>query len=126
MLGKKDTMRYNAVPSVIYTSPEAASVGETEQSAAANGLAVDAVTVPIAFSGRFLAENTDRTGFCKVIADKSNRRIIGVHILGPYASEIIASACIMIEMEMTVDDAREVIFPHPCVSEIIREAVFKL
>jgi dihydrolipoamide dehydrogenase len=126
MLGRSDVMRYDAVPSVIYTSPEVASVGETEESARVKGIDFAAVSVPMVYSGRFLAENAVTDGVCKVVVDKRFRNIIGVHLFGSYASEIIVSACAMIEMQMRVDDVKELIFPHPTVSEIIREAVFRL
>ena len=126
MLGKKDIMRYDAVPSVIYTSPEVACVGETDESARAKGIDFASVTVPMVYSGRYIAENDVTDGICKVVIDKKHRNIIGVHMIGSYASEIILSACTMIEMQMRVDDVQEVIFPHPTVSEMIREAVFRL
>jgi len=126
MLGKPDTMCYNAVPSVIYTSPEVASVGETEKSAKAKGIDCASVTVPMIYSGRYIAENTATDGICKVVIDKKHRNIIGVHLYGSYASEIITSACMMIEMQMRIEDVQKFIFPHPTVSEMIREAVFRL
>jgi len=126
ILGKRDAMRYDAVPSVIYTSPEVASVGETEESAKAKGIDYGAVSVPMVYSGRYVAENAVTDGICKVVIDKKYRNIIGVHLYGSYASEIIVSACMMIEMQMRVEDVQKFIFPHPTVSEIIREAVFKI
>ena len=126
MLGKRDTMCYDAVPSVIYTSPEVASVGETEETAKAKGIDYGAVSVPMVYSGRYVAENSVTDGVCKVVIDKKHRNIIGVHLYGSYASEIIVSACTMIEMQMRVEDVQKFIFPHPTVSEMIREAVFKL
>jgi len=126
ILGKPDVMRYDAVPSVIYTSPEVASVGETEEGAKSQGIDCAAVTVPMVYSGRYLAENAMTDGICKVVLDKKHRNIIGVHLYGSYASEIIISACMMIEMQMRIEDVQKVIFPHPTVSEMIREAVFRL
>ena len=126
ILGKHDVMKYDAVPSVIYTSPEVACVGDTEESAKARGVDCAAVTVPMVYSGRYIAENTVTDGICKVVIDKRNRNIIGVHLYGSYASEIIVSACMMIEMQMRVEDVQKFVFPHPTVSEIMREAVFKI
>ena len=126
MLGKPDVMRYDAVPSVIYTSPEAASVGETVESAKTRGIDCASVTVPMTYSGRYLAENAVTDGICKVVIDKKHRNIIGVHIYGSYASEIIVSACMMIEMQMRVEDVQKFVFPHPTISEIIRETVFRI
>ena len=125
MLGKRDAMSYDAIPSVIYTSPEVASVGDTEASAKSRGIDCAAVTVPMVYSGRYIAENTAVDGTCKVVIDKKQRNIIGMHLYGSYASEIIVSACMMIEMQMRVEDVQKFAFPHPTVSEIIREAVFK-
>ncbi|MDD4495356.1 MAG: dihydrolipoyl dehydrogenase [Eubacteriales bacterium] len=124
MLGKKDIMRYDAIPSVIYTSPEAAGVGETEESAAAKGIECMVSNISMRYSGRYVAENEGGDGICKVIADRKSRRIIGVHMIGSYSSEIIYGAGMMIEMEMRIEDVKELVFPHPTVSEIIREAVF--
>ena len=126
MLGKRDIMRYDAVPSVIYTSPEVACAGETEESAGAKGIGCSSVSLPMMYSGRFVAENSATEGICKVVIDKKLRNIIGVHIIGSYASEIILGACTMIEMQMRVDDVKEIVFPHPTVGEMIREAVFRL
>jgi dihydrolipoamide dehydrogenase len=126
ILGKRDNIRYDAVPSVIYTSPEVACVGETEGTAKDKGIEYAAVSVPMVYSGRYLAENTVTDGICKVVLDKKRRNIIGVHMIGSYVSEIILSACTMIEMQMRIDVVKEVIFPHPTVGEIIREAAFIL
>jgi dihydrolipoamide dehydrogenase len=126
ILGKRDIMRYNAVPSVIYTSPEVAGVGETEATAAEKGIEYEAANLPMMYSGRYVAENSVTDGICKVLVNKKDRTVIGVHMVGSYVSEMILSACIMIEMQMRVEDVQEVIFPHPTVCEIMREAMFKL
>jgi len=126
MLGNSDAMRYDAIPSVIYTSPEVGSVGETERGAREKGLDIEAVKLPMNFSGRYLAENQRGDGICKLIADRRSRRILGCHIIGSYASEIIVSAAMLIDARVTVDRARTMIFPHPTVGEIIREALFAL
>jgi dihydrolipoamide dehydrogenase len=125
ILGKKDIMRYSAIPSVIYTSPEVAGVGETEESAAEKGIVFETAKLPMMYSGRYAAENEGGDGICKVLVDKSNRRLIGVHMIGNYSSEIIYGAALMIETEMRVNDIRELVFPHPTVSEIIRETIFE-
>lgn len=126
MLGRKDVVRYNSIPSVIYTNPEVASVGETEESAKLKGIDFDKSTISMRYSGRYVAENEQRDGICKVLIDKKYGRLIGVHMIGNYSSEIIYGAALMIEMEMRVKDIKEVVFPHPTVSEIIREAIFRL
>lgn len=125
ILGKKDRMRYQAIPSVIYTNPEVGSVGETEESAREKGIEIEVVALSMRYSGRYLAENEGGDGICKVLIDKKYHKIIGVHMISNYASEIIYGAGLMIESEMRVDDIKELVFPHPTVSEIIREALFE-
>ncbi len=124
MLGKRDTMRYHAIPSVIYTAPEVASVGFTEEAAKAGGIDYECQKLSMRYAGRFVAEN-EGDGLCKVLIDRVHRNIIGVHIIGSYASEIIWGAAAMIEAELRVQDAREIVFPHPTVSEIIREVIWE-
>ena len=126
MLGKRDIMRYNAISSVIYTHPEVASVGETEETAKEKGLDVVVGKVSMNFSGRYMAENEGGDGICKVVVDKKTNALVGCQLIGSYASEIIVSAATMIENEMRVSDIKEIVFPHPTVSEIIREAIFSL
>lgn len=126
MLGKKDIMRYNAIPSVIYTNPEVASVGETEETAKQKGMEYKVANISMRYSGRYVAENEGGNGICKVLVDKKCRKIIGVHMIGSYASEIIYGASMMIESEMRVEDIKELVFPHPTVSEVIREGIFQL
>lgn len=126
MLGKKDIMRYCAIPSVIYTNPEVAFVGETEETAKEKGIEYEIANISMKYSGRYVAENEDGNGICKVLVDKKYRKLIGVHMIGNYASEIIYGAALMIETEMRVDDIKELVFPHPTVSEIIREGIFQL
>jgi len=126
ILGKKDRMRYNAIPSVIYTNPEVGCVGETEESAKAKGYDVEAVKLTLNYSGRYVAENDKGDGIVKVIVDKKYHRVLGVHMIGSYASEIIYGAAMMVETEMTVSDLKEIIFPHPTVCEVIREALFEV
>ncbi len=126
IFGRKDIMRYHAVPSVIYTNPEVAAVGETQETAKAKGIEYDSVVLPLGFSGRYVAENEGGNGICKLLVEKKHRTLIGVHLIANYASEIIYGAGAMIEMELRADDIKEIIFPHPTVSEIIREGVFSL
>ncbi len=126
MVGKRDFMRYNAIPAVIYTNPEVAGVGETEESAKAKGIAYKKSTVSMMYSGRYMAENTDYDGICKVIVEEKTGKIIGVHMIGSYVSEIIFSAAMMVECELRVSDVKELVFPHPTVCEIVREAIFKM
>lgn len=125
ILGKKDRMRYTAVPSVIYTNPEVAFVGLTEEAAKAQGMDVACVNTTMKYSGRYVAENEGGDGICKLVIDKKNNRLVGVHMIGNYSSEIIVSAVAMLETEMRIEDIKELIFPHPTVCEIIREGIFQ-
>ena len=125
ILGKKDYMRYHANPSVIYTMPEVASVGRTEEECKEKGIEYEVKKLSMMYSGRFVAENEGADGICKVIIDKKKRTVLGVHLLGAYSGEIIWGAAEMIEMQLRVTDARQIIFPHPTVSEIIRETLWE-
>ena len=125
ILGKKDAMRYNANPSVIYTQPEIASVGKTEEECKEKGIDYEVSQLSMRYSGRFVAENEGADGLCKIIVDKKRRNILGVHMIGAYTGEIIWGAAEMIEMQLRVTDARQIIFPHPTVSEIIRETLWE-
>jgi len=124
ILGKKDKVNYNSIPSVIYTNPEVASVGETEESAKEKKLDVNIQTVTLKYSGRYIAENEHGYGILKVITDKKHKNIVGLHMIGSYASEIIYGAAMMVETEMRVEDIQKLVFPHPTVCEVIREAMF--
>ncbi|MBM7582033.1 dihydrolipoamide dehydrogenase [Caldicoprobacter guelmensis] len=125
MLGKKDIVRYHAIPSVIYTNPEVAFVGETEETAREKGIDFEVAKVSMRYSGRYVAENEGGDGICKVLIDRKYRNIIGVHMIGNYSSEIIYGAGLMIEAEMRIKDIKELVFPHPTVSEVIRECIFQ-
>jgi dihydrolipoamide dehydrogenase len=126
ILGKKDRMRYHAIPSVIYTNPEVGSVGETEESAKEKGLDVEIVKLPLSYSGRYVAENSGGDGVLKILVDRKYQTIQGVQMIGSYASEIIYGAAMMIETEMRVEDIRQIVFPHPTVGEVIREAMWEI
>ena len=126
ILGRQDHMRYEAIPGVVYTNPEVAGVGLTEDQAKASGKEYTVLKLPMAYSGRFVAENEGGEGLCKIIVGKKHHEVLGVHMLGNPCSEIIHSACIAIEMEMTAEQLQEVVFPHPTVSEIIKETVFTI
>ena len=126
LTGGADTMRYDAVPGVVYTNPEVAAVGLTLEAARAKGIAARELKLPMAYAGRFIAENEGGNGLCKVVVGERHGEILGVHMLGNPASEMIWGACMAIEGEMTVKELQEVIFPHPTVSEIIKETIFTL
>lgn len=126
LLGRKDRMRYNAIPGVVYTNPEVSGVGETEETAKAKGIDFKVIQLPMAYAGRFVAENEGGSGVCKVLVGAKYKEVIGVHMLGNPSSEMIHGACIAIEQEMTVEQLEEVVFPHPTVSEIFKEAIFSI
>ncbi|MCL1993230.1 MAG: dihydrolipoyl dehydrogenase [Spirochaetes bacterium] len=120
-------MRYDAVPWALYGLTEAAGAGLTEQQAAAAGIEIAKASLPMKVSGRFAAENGFAgLGAVKVVAGAKDGRILGVHAVGAYASEFIWGAAALIEQEMRVKDVKELIFPHPTVSELIREAVWAI
>ncbi len=126
ILGKEDRMRYDAIPGVVYTNPEVAGVGLTEEQAKASGKEFEVIKLPMAYAGRFVAENEHGEGICKLIVGKKYHEVLGAHMLGNPCSEIIHSMCIAIEQEMTVEQLKEVVFPHPTVSEIIKETSFTI
>ena len=126
IIGKKDRVRYNVIPSVIYTNPEVGSVGETEESAKQKGLDVKCVSIPMTFSGRYIAENTDLNGICKLVINKKTNTLIGAHIIGSYAGEFIVSVSAMIDLEVDIENIKKLVFPHPTVCEIVREAIFQI
>ena len=128
---------YNAIPSVVYTNPEIAAVGLTEQQVrdfytemeGAAGIekagGVEAFyevrKLPMTFSGRFMAENEGETGLCKMIVEKRNKTVVGVHCIGNPSSEFIAAASFAVRNGYTVAEMEQVVFPHPTVSEILHE-----
>lgn len=122
ILGKKDAMSYRAIPGVVYTNPEIAGVGETEESLQKKGIAYRTVQLPMAYSGRFVAENEGVNGVCKVLLGE-DEAILGAHVLGNPASEIITLAGMAIELKLTADAWKKIVFPHPTVGEIFREAL---
>ena len=125
MLGKRDFMRYSAVPTVLYTNPEMSAIGESEVSAKEKGIDFQIVKIPMEYAGRYVAENEEGGGICKLIIRNDTHTIVGAHFLCNYSSEFLVALAAFIELELPLDDIMEIIFPHPTVSEIIREAVFQ-
>lgn len=121
--GTSDAMSYKAIPNVVYTNPEIASVGKTEEELNSEGVAYTIKKIALAFSGRFVAENEMTNGVCKVIL-AADETVIGAVILGNPASELIAIAGIAIEKGMKAEEFRSFIFPHPTVGEIFKEALY--
>lgn len=121
ILGVEDEMSYKAVPGVVYTHPEVASVGESEQSLRAKGIEYEVHKLPMSYSGRFVVENERGNGLCKLICAPEGK-LLGAHLLGDPSSEIISACVIAIEKGMCLKDLRRIIFPHPSVSEILKES----
>ena len=120
--GEKDRMEYNAIPAVIYTNPEVSSVGETEETAKAKGLKFKVVKLPLQFAGRYIAENEGGNGFLKMIFDP-DKVLIGASVIGNPSSEMIFGMAIAITRKLNCNDMAKVVFPHPTVGEIFREAL---
>ena len=126
ILGRRDRMRYNAIPGVVYTSPEVATVGLTEAQAGEQGIPVKAAKMPMAASGRFLAEHDGGRGVVKVVVHADTRALLGVHVIGGACSEMIYGAAAMIETELRVGEIEDLVFPHPTVCELIRETALMI
>ena len=126
MQGVKDEMNYDAIPSVIYTTPEVACVGETEQSAKKKGMNVKTVKIPMVYAGRYVAETLNGDGFCKLVYDVDRKCLAGVQMIGNYASEMIYGAAMMLETQMPIEQLKKIVFPHPTVCEVIREGLFMI
>ena len=122
ILGKARKMSYKAIPGVVYTNPEISGVGKTEEELQAEGIPYTVKKVPMAFSGRFVAENEMGNGICKLILSEDGT-LIGAHMLGNPSSELIVIAGIAIEKGMKAEEIRSFVFPHPTVGEIIKEGL---
>jgi dihydrolipoamide dehydrogenase len=111
---------------VVYTRPELAGCGMTAAEAREAGFTPVSATVPMRMSGRYLAEHPDERGECTLIADAKSGRILGAQIIGTGSSELVFGVATMIEAELRVSDIREIIFPHPTISEVLREAAWEM
>ena len=126
ILGKKDRFRTNAIPWAVYSMPEIAGCGMTEEQAKEAGHKVETAELPLIMSGRFLAENGKKgPGSVKVVIDSDTRALLGVHAFGAYSSEFIWGVAALIESELRVEDIQEIVFPHPTVGEVIRSTLFQ-
>ncbi|HEY8709308.1 MAG TPA: dihydrolipoyl dehydrogenase [Burkholderiaceae bacterium] len=119
--GQHPHVDFNTVPWVIYTSPEIAWIGQTEQQLKAAGRPYKAGTFPFMANGRARALG-DTTGFVKMLADAKTDEILGVHIVGPYASELIAEAVVAMEFNASSEDIARICHAHPSLSEATKEA----
>ena len=122
ILGKPHAMSYKAIPGVVYTNPEIAGVGRTEDELQAAGVEYQVKKIPMAFSGRFVAEHEMGNGVCKLLLDGEGT-LIGAHLLGNPASELIVIAGMAIEQGMKAEQLTRFVFPHPTVGEILKEAL---
>lgn len=123
IMGRDSTMNYNIVPSCIYTFPELASVGLTEEEAKEKGYDITVSKFPLAANGKALAEG-ETLGFAKIISDNKYGEILGVHIMASNATDMISEAIVAMQIEGTVYDVAKAIHPHPTLSEIVMEAAF--
>ena len=123
ILGNEERMDYRAIPAVVYTNPEVAGVGKTEEELKASGEYYNLVKIPMTYSGRFVAENEIGNGLCKLLTNV-NGQIIGCHLVGNPASEIIVIAGIAVEHGYTVDEFKKTVFPHPTIGEVIHESLY--
>ena len=127
ILGHKSKIRYNAVPMVIYTNPEMASCGLSEEQSKEKGYDPITAKLPIIVSGRVVSEHGIQSkGQCKIVADRKSGKVLGIHIVSPMASEVILTAAVILEAELSVKDLSEIIFPHPTVGEIIHNVSLAL
>ena len=122
ILGIEDCMEYNAIPGVVYTNPEVSSVGLSEEQATKDDVEYRLYKLPMTYSGRFVAENEGQTGLCKILVAPDDK-VLGVHMLGNPCSEFICAACMAISNGLTVEQLRRTVFPHPTVSEILKEGL---
>ena len=122
ILGIDDRMEDNAIPGVVYTNPEVACVGLTEEQAVAAGVEFRLHKLPMTYAGRFVAENEGQTGLFKALVSPDGK-ILGVHLLGNSSGEFICAACMAITNGLTVEQLQRTVFPHPTVSEMLKEGI---
>ncbi len=123
ILGREDAMSYDAICGVVYTNPEAAFVGVSEEQAKASGIPYQVKKASINMSGRHVAENGLSSGLCKLIINTEKNTLIGAALMSSYASEYIYSLALMIDLQVPVDRILRTVFPHPTVCEVVREAL---
>ena len=123
--GQKPHLDYNSMPWVIYTTPEIAWVGKTEQQLRAEGKDYKTGLFPFAANGRALGLG-DAEGFVKMLADAKTDEILGVHIIGASASDLIAEAALAMEFRASSEDIARTCHPHPSLSEVVREAALAI
>ena len=119
--GQAGHVNYDVIPNVVYTHPEIASVGKTEEELKAAGVAYRAGKFPFSANGRARVM-LEKDGFVKVLADEKTDRVLGVHIVGPFAGELIAEAAVLMEFAGAAEDLARVCHAHPTLSEAVKEA----
>ena len=119
--GQKPHIDYDAIPSIIYTSPEIAWVGKTEQQCKAEGIAVRTGQFPFSINGRALGTGQS-TGFVKIVADAATDRVLGMHVIHAHASDLIQEGVTVMEFKGAAEDIARICHGHPTLSEVVREA----
>ncbi|XJR87564.1 hypothetical protein ACH34I_13825 [Elizabethkingia anophelis] len=119
--GQKPHIHYGRIPSVVYTWPEVASVGATEEELKKNNINYQSGKFPFSASARARA-SMDMEGFAKVLVDPKYGEILGVHIIGPRAADSIAQAVVALEYEVTAKDMFSISYAHPTYTEVLKEA----
>jgi dihydrolipoamide dehydrogenase len=122
-VGQAGHVDYGVIPAVVYTNPEIASVGKTEEELKADGVGYRAGKFPFSANGRARAMG-ERDGFVKILADAVTDRVLGGHIIGPYAGELIAEIAVLMEFQGAAEDLARISHAHPTLSEAVREAAF--
>ncbi len=123
LAGEAGHVNYGIIPSVVYTAPEIASLGRTEEELTEAGIDYHAGKFPFSANARARAL-AEKDGFVKVLADRETDRVLGVHIVGPYAGELIAEAAVLMEFAGSAEDLARTCHAHPTLSEAVREAAF--
>lgn len=124
--GVESFIDYDSIPSVIYGNIEVAEVGINEEAAIKKGFDVEVKKLSMMYSGRFVVEShSNNQEFIKVVINKENNQILGISILGKYASEIISTASIIVGEKFTKERINKIVFPHPSVSELLKDIIIK-
>jgi dihydrolipoamide dehydrogenase len=123
--GQAGHCNYDAVPWVIYTHPEIAWVGKTEQQLKSAGIEYRAGQIPFSANGRALGQG-ETSGFIKMLADAKTDRILGVHVIGTNASELISEAVVAMEFHASSEDIARIVHAHPTLSEVMHEAALSV
>jgi len=125
MAGQKGHVNYDVIPGVVYTHPEVASVGKTEEEVKASGVVYKVGKFPFMANSRARAVS-DTEGFVKIIADAKTDRVLGVHIIGPDAGTIIHEACVAMEFGGSSEDIARTCHAHPTLNEAVKEAALSV